>query len=136
MADDKPFTIESFYNFVKEKKLMGGKCRSCGKLLVPPKPLCPECFSSDLTWKEIPKNGKLRTYTVIHVAPKQFQAFTPYAVGIVELEDGAQLPGMIRNVTLDKVQVGMQLTVDFDTEQTTHEWPHWPRYYFKPTNPE
>ena len=133
MAEEpRPFTIESFYNFIKERKLMGAKCNKCGELLVPPKPMCPECFSKDLSWKELPKNGKLLTYTIIHVSPKQFQALTPYAVGIVELEEGAQLPGTIKGIALDKVKVGMDLTVDFDTEQATDEWPQWPRYYFKP----
>ena len=127
-----PFTIESFYKFVKEGKLMGAKCNKCGKLLVPPKPMCPQCFSKDLKWKELPKRGKLLTYTVIHVSPKRFQQLAPYAVGIIELEKGACLPGMMRNVDLDEIKVGMDLTVDVDKERIFEEWPRWSRYYFKP----
>lgn len=133
MAEEStPFTIESFYKFIREGKLMGAKCGRCQKLLVPPRPMCTECFSKDLRWKELQKQGKLLTYTVIHVAPKKFQAITPYAVGIVELEDGARLPGMMKNVDFDKVRIGMNLTVDFENEPTSEEWPQWPRYYFKP----
>jgi uncharacterized OB-fold protein len=126
-----PFTIESFYKFIKEGKLMGAKCSKCGKLLVPPKPMCPECFSVDLKWKELPKQGKLLTYTVIHVSPKKFQQLTPYAVGIIELEEGTRLPGMMKNVDLDKIKVGMNLAVDVEKESMSEEWPQWPRYYFK-----
>ena len=128
----KPFTIESFYSFVKEGKLMGAKCNKCGKMLVPPKPMCPKCFSKDLKWKELPKKGNLLTYTIIHVSPKHFQHLTPYAVGIVELEDGAQLPGMIKSVNLKEITVGMSLHVEFDTELISEDWPQWSRYYFKP----
>ena len=130
------FTIESFYKFVKEGKLMGAKCNKCGALLVPPKPMCPKCFSKDLKWKELQKQGKLRTYTVIHIAPKEFQQSTPYAVGIVELEDDAQLPGMIKSIALDKIKVGMDLLVGFEKEPVSEEWPQWPRYYFKPMHPQ
>jgi len=126
------FTIESFYNFVKEGKLMGAKCNKCGNLSVPPKPMCTKCFSKDLTWKELPKQGTLLTYTVIHVSPQRFQQLTPYAVGIVKLEEGAQLPGMIRNVDLGKLKIGMTLAVGFDKELMSEEWPQWSRYYFKP----
>jgi len=126
------FTIESFYNFVKEGKLMGAECNKCGNLSVPPKPMCPKCFSKDLTWKELPKQGTLLTYTVIHVSPQRFQQLTPYAVGIVKLEEGAQLPGMIRNVDLGKLKIGMTLAVGFDKELMSEEWPQWSRYYFKP----
>ena len=131
-----PFTIESFYNFVREGKLMGVKCAKCGQVLVPPKPMCPSCFSKELKWKELPKRGKLLTYTVIHVSPKQFQSMAPYVVGVVKLEENAQLPGMIKNVALDAVKVGMELMVGFDKETVSTEWPQWPRYYFKPTQPE
>ena len=132
MPESLPFSIESFYKFVKEGKLMGAKCGKCGKLLVPPKPMCPNCLSKVLSWEELPKLGELLTYTVIHVAPKQFQSMAPYVVGVVKFEEGAQLPGIIKNVALEAVQVGMSLAVDFDRETMSEEWPQWPRYYFKP----
>jgi uncharacterized OB-fold protein len=132
MTPIKPFTIESFYNFIKQQKLMAAKCRTCKQLLLPPKPMCPECFSNNLEWKELKPNGKLLTYTIIHISPQQFQKLTPYAVGIVELDENVQLPGIIRNVDLAQVQVGMKLVMGFDTASISEEWPQWPRYYFKP----
>jgi len=81
---------------------------------------------------EIPQNGKLLTYTKIHVAPQEFQGMAPYAVGIVQLENGLKIPGMIRGVALEKIKIGMPLTLDFGTCATTKQWPQWPRYYFKP----
>lgn len=132
MPESLPFSIESFYRFVKEGKLMGARCGKCGQLLVPPRPMCPNCLSKVLSWEELPKRGELLTYTIIHVAPKQFQSMVPYAVGVVKFEEGAQLPGIIKKVALDAVKVGMSLTVDFDRETMPDEWPQWPRYYFKP----
>jgi uncharacterized OB-fold protein len=129
-----PFTIESFYKFVKEKKLMAAQCNKCGTVILPPRPMCPKCFSKDLTWKENPKRGKLLTYTVIHVSPQQFQSLTPYAVGIVELENGAHLVGIIKDAAIDQIEIGMNLIVDFEdtTTSATTAWPQWSRYYFKP----
>jgi hypothetical protein len=125
------FTIESFYKFIAEKKLMAAKCQRCGRLLLPPRPVCSGCHSKDLEWTELKGEGELLTYTVIHVAPKQFQSMIPYAVGIVKLKEGPQLPGMIRDTKPDKIKVGMKLLIDFDT-MLPSEWPRWPRYYFKP----
>lgn len=134
MAETIPFTIESFYKFVKEKKLMGAQCNKCGNLILPPRPMCPKCFSKDLTWKESPKQGKLLTYTVIHVSPQQFQSLTPYAVGIVELVNGAHLVGMIKGVAIDQIKIGMNLTLGFEDAPATATtaWPLWSRYHFKP----
>jgi len=132
MTDTHLFTIESFYNFAKEGKLMATKCNKCGTLLLPPRPVCTNCFSEDFEWVELKGKGKLLTYTVIHVAPPQFQSMTPYAVGIVKLEDGPNLPGMIRDIEPEKIKVGMDLTVDFD-KTVPSQWPMWPRYFFKPS---
>ncbi len=126
------FTIESFYNFAKEGKLMAAKCNKCGTLLIPPRPMCTTCLSKDFEWIELKRKGKLLTYTTIYVAPPQFEAMTPYAVGIVKLEDGPNLPGMIRDIDPEKIKVGMDMIVDFDKSMPS-QWPMWPRYFFRPS---
>lgn len=126
-----PFTIEQFYKFLAQGKLMAGKCTRCGKIHLPPRPLCDNCFHQEFTWTEISGKGTLVTYTVIHIAPQQFQALAPYAVGIVKL-DGLKLPGMITGATQEQLRVGMELTIDFGTCSTAQQWPQWPRYCFKP----
>ena len=132
MPEAAPFTVESFYKFVKEKKIMGAQCRKCGRIILPPRAMCPNCLSRDLEWKESSRLGKLLTYTIIYVGPQQFQSLAPYAVGIVELENGAHLAGMIKGTSLDQIKVGMDLKIDFEETSITGSWPQWSRYYFKP----
>jgi uncharacterized OB-fold protein len=60
------------------------------------------------------------------------QNLTPYAVGIVELENGLKLPGMIQDVAQEQLKVDMELTLDFGTCNQPGQWPTWPRYCFKP----
>jgi uncharacterized protein len=127
-----PFTIEQFYKFLKEQKLMAAQCLQCGKIHMPPRPVCDNCFSKDFEWVSVSGKGKLITYTVIDVAPKQFQDLTPYAVGIVQLENGLKIPGMIQCLKQEQLKIGMELTLDFGTCSTTQTWPQWQRYCFKP----
>ncbi|UCC57877.1 MAG: Zn-ribbon domain-containing OB-fold protein [Candidatus Bathyarchaeum sp.] len=126
-----PFTVSSFYKFVSEKKLMAAKCDKCGTILLPPKPMCTKCLSTNLEWIELEGVGKLLSYTIIYVAPVQFQSLAPYIVGIVELKSGLRLPGMIRGVEQEEIRVGMDLKIDFDTSVSS-QWPAWPRYFFRP----
>src|SRR5512136_1205706 len=113
MSTTEAFTIEQFYKFMAQGKLMAGKCSKCGKIHLPPRPLCDNCYSQAFTWIQVSGKGKLLTYTVIHVAPAQFQALAPYAVGIVELEGGLKIPGMINGVSQEDLRIGMELTLDF-----------------------
>jgi uncharacterized OB-fold protein len=133
MSIQPPFTIEQFYKNLAQGKLMAGKCMRCGKIHLPPRPLCDNCFSQEFTWVEVSGKGKLLTYTVIHIAPPQFQALAPYAVGILQLENGLRIPGLISGVTQEQLKVGMELTIDFGTCDTAQSWPQWSRYCFKPT---
>lgn len=136
MSEIRPFTVESFYKFIGEGKVMAAKCNNCGAMFLPPRPACTKCFSKDLQWTLLSNNGILLTYTVIHVAPKLFEAEAPYPVGIVKLDKGLQLLGRIRGVEPNQLKIGMELSMDFEkpSNQTTNQaaWPPWPRYYFKP----
>jgi uncharacterized OB-fold protein len=132
MSATEPFTIEQFYKHLANGKLMAGKCTRCGKIHLPPRPLCDNCFSQQFTWIPVSGKGKLLTYTIIHIAPQQFQALAPYAVGIVQLENGLKIPGMISGVAPEQLKIGMDLTIDFGTCSTAQAWPQWPRYCFKP----
>ena len=125
------FTIEQFYKFLSEGKLIAGKCKHCGKTHLPPRPMCKNCLNQEFSWTEIPKEGKLLTYTTIHIAPQKFQNQAPYSVGIVEFKEKTRLPGIIKNIPEDKLKIGMNLKIDCETKETSDSWPQWPRYYFK-----
>jgi len=131
MPEDPPFTVSSFYKFIEQKRLMASKCNECGTVLLPPKPMCTRCLSTNLRWIELEGTGKLVSYTVIHIAPAQFQSMIPYIVGIIELKNGLRLPGMVCGLDQEKVRVGMNLKIDFETS-TSVQWPEWPRYFFRP----
>jgi len=136
MSGEAPFTIEQFYRYMNNGRLMAAKCRKCGEIMLPPRPVCSKCYSQDLEWTELEKRGKLLTYTVIHVAPPQFQHLTPYAVGIIQLENGPKLPGMIKETEFEKLKVGMNMKIEVEPivaeDDQQQPWPHWPKYYFKP----
>ncbi|MCL2172207.1 MAG: Zn-ribbon domain-containing OB-fold protein [Candidatus Bathyarchaeota archaeon] len=136
------FCIEQFYKSITQGKLLAGKCLKCGKIHLPPRPLCDNCYSNQFEWTPIPNKGVLLTYTVIHIAPTQFQNLTPYIIGIIELENGLKIPGTIQGVAQEQLKIGMILQVDFNTCNTATQqqqlplqpqtWPQWPKYCLKP----
>lgn len=132
MTGQEPFTIDQLYRFMNEGKLMAGRCKKCGKIHFPPRQLCDECLSNKFEWTQIPTRGKLLTYTIIHIAPAQFQAMTPYAIGIIGLDNGLKIPGMIKEAPIDKIEVKMPLSIVLEPCTGTGLWPQWPKYHFEP----
>ena len=124
-------TIDQFYNYISQRSLMATRCNACGLIFLPPRRGCPKCGSSDVEWTQLKGTGELQTYTIIHIAPPQFQPLTPYAVGIVRLDEGPRLFGMIKDVQHKALKRGLRLTLGFE-EQKQEKWPQWPRYHFVP----
>jgi uncharacterized OB-fold protein len=59
------------------------------------------------------ESGKVVTYTVIHTAPAEHSDLTPYAIAIVELDDGARITSQIADVDTSKVSIGMRVKIEF-----------------------
>lgn len=131
VSESEKFVLETMYKYMNQGKLKGGKCIKCGKTHFPPRPLCDSCFSKEFEWVGISAKGRLLTYTIIHVAPPQFQSIAPYTVGVVQLENGVKIPGMIK-ASKEDIDIGMQVMMRFEASISNAQWPNWPRYYFVP----
>ncbi|MCP4761001.1 MAG: Zn-ribbon domain-containing OB-fold protein [archaeon] len=93
MSEEKEFTIKNYFDYFAENKLMGSKCKKCGKMFIPPKKLCDSCMSTELEWIEFKGNGTLATYSLVHVGARYFsnQGYKmgkPYCMGVIKLEEG------------------------------------------------
>ena len=94
-------------------RLEAGKCKKCGKIHFPPRVICNGCRSKEFETIKLSREGKLVTYTIIHVGPSQFVAQVPYAIGVVELKEGVKILSQITDCDLTKLSTGMKLKVEF-----------------------
>ncbi|MDL1966448.1 MAG: Zn-ribbon domain-containing OB-fold protein [Candidatus Desulfofervidus auxilii] len=97
-------TYKDFCNEIKKGRLLGLKCEGCGKVIFPVKSFCPDCGGNKLKKIELSKRGKIKTYTVIRVAPEGFNP--PYIVAIVELPEDVLVMG---NLDFDPEKAGLFL---------------------------
>jgi scaffold protein (connect acetoacetyl-CoA thiolase and HMG-CoA synthase) len=117
----KAFSDISYQQFLGEEKLMGSKCKDCGAVYVPPRPICIKCHKSDMQWIEMKGKGKLAAFTCIGIGPafmieEGYGRKNPYCVGVVELEEGPRVDARIEAVEPskpDSIKVGMPMTVKF-----------------------
>ena len=110
------FTSEAkaadFVNYLEEGRVMTTRCRQCGGMYFPPKMDCPRCLSDDVEWVEIKGDGKLATYTIVNYGPSGFENDAPYALAIVDFDDGLRVFGRLsRDIPEPEMQVGMPLKV-------------------------
>ena len=119
--EERPFNDTSYEKFVKERKVMGSKCKNCGALSLPPRPICISCFGTKMEWVEFKGTGRLAAFSSIVVAPpymvkEGFNRNNPYLVGVVELEEGAKTVARIIGFDAKKpelIKVGTPLKAEF-----------------------
>lgn len=98
------------------------RCDACHQFWFPPSHRCIHCLSDAWTWTPVSGRGQVYTFTVFHRA--YHRAFTdeiPYAVAVVELEEGPRLISNVVGCAPGEVRVGMPVSVVFEdvTEDTT-----------------
>mgnify|MGYP001216912376 CR=1 FL=1 len=91
-------------------KLVGALCGDCGARVFPPVRVCPECMSENVSETELSDKGTLYTWSVVHVAPKNWKV--PYTAGYVDLPEGVRVFAHIVDTDPDKLEMDMpvQLT--------------------------
>ncbi len=99
-------------------RLEAGKCKKCGKVVFPRRLICPECGHREFEKTILPDTGKIITYTVIRVAPSMFTDQAPYALAIAEMANGVKLTAQLVDCDVEKINVGMEIRVEFRRIQT------------------
>jgi uncharacterized OB-fold protein len=100
------------------KKIMGIKCPTCGKVYVPPRSHCPTDFAKMSEWVDLSGKGSLTSYTVVRYEEPYLPKTPPFAYAIVQM-DGADtgMAHFLGEVDLDKIKVGMRLEPVFKEER-------------------
>lgn len=94
-------------------RLEGSKCKGCGKVWFPPRLICPECGKRSFEMVRLSDRGKLVTFTVIRVAPRDFTDEAPYAIGIVELEGGVPIQCQVVDCRDEELKIGVPVRIEF-----------------------
>jgi hypothetical protein len=118
---DLEYTYAAFQAHLAERKLAAARCRVCHQLYLPPRQLCPACFSQAMEWVELSGKGKLIAFSVIHIPPTAmidagYDRNNPYCSGVVQLEEGPSICGQILDVDVKNpstIEIGTPVQVEF-----------------------
>jgi uncharacterized OB-fold protein len=114
-----------FVDLLAEGKVEGTVCKDCGSKFFPPRADCAKCFSKNMDWFEMPKKGKLETFTTAYYAPFGFEADPPYAMGVVDFGGGLKLfARMAKNTKPEELKVGADVAIrpfKYDDDQLSFE---------------
>jgi uncharacterized OB-fold protein len=94
-------------------RLEAAKCSGCGKIFFPPRLVCDKCRGESFETVILPADGKLVSYTAIHVPASNFKDEAPIAYSVVELEDGTKISAQVTDCSPDELKVGAPVRLEF-----------------------
>ncbi len=90
-------------------RLEGSRCRKCNNLMYPPRRVCTRCNSRDILPHQLPTTGTVYSYTIIRIPPAGFEKQKPYAVALIQLDDGPMITSQLTDVDMGAIDIGMKV---------------------------
>ena len=78
-----------FFDGLKEEKILGTKCKKCGRVLVPARTFCPKCYEDMEEWVEVGQEGIIETWCLVNYKHYGQVKEPPYIMAQIKL-DGAE----------------------------------------------
>ncbi|HEY8216250.1 MAG TPA: Zn-ribbon domain-containing OB-fold protein [Acidimicrobiia bacterium] len=114
-----------YWKAAAEGRLLIQECAACGHRQWYPRALCTAC-GAEPGWLECTGSGTVHTYTVVRqMGMRPFRDELPYAIAMVELEEGPLVFGNVTGCDVDDIEIGMPVEVWFTKADDEIGIPSW-----------
>ena len=103
-----------YWDGAHRQELLLQRCDDCAHTYFPPRPFCPACACRQVSIVKASGRARLYSYVIHHLPAPGFTP--PYAIAVVELEEGPRLMTSIVECpqTPQALQLDMALRVAFE----------------------
>ena len=99
-----------FWQAAREGRAALQRCTNCGSVWHPPQPRCPSCQAPNPEWIVSEGKGQVHSYTVVrHAVHSAMTERLPYAVVLVELDEGPKIVCNLLDCPFDAIRIGMRV---------------------------
>lgn len=108
-------TSGEFYKHCRNHELRFQRCTKCGKWRHVPRDMCAECGSWEWEWAKSNGRGKVFTWTVVNLPMHPaFAEEVPYAITLIELEEGPRIVSRVVDVAPQDIRMDMPVELFFE----------------------
>ena len=131
LPDTDDESVKPFWQGTARGELLVQKCSDCGRMRIPPRPMCPHCRSLANEWVRASGRGRVWSFVVPHppLLPA-YMEFAPYNVITVELDEDPSLrlignlvasaDGPINEIDPHSIAIGEPVRVAFTKIDDVH----------------
>lgn len=113
-------------------RLLGGRCRTCGRHHFPRFDTCPYCSSDDTVDAELSGEGTLWGWTAVAAAPPGYSGAVPFGFGVVELPERLRVVARLTEPDPMRLRFGQRMRCTVDPLHVDEEGRTVVGYAFEP----
>jgi uncharacterized OB-fold protein len=106
-------TARAWREYPQRYRYEASVCDKCGKWFFPPRLVCDKCGAREFTTRAMQRTGKILAHTIIRVPPAPFKDQAPYAVAVVEMDDGPRITTQVVDWQEGQLKVGQKVRLEF-----------------------
>ena len=104
-----------FFEAARRHELVVQRCAGCNTMRFPARAICSRCLARDAAWVPVSGRGTVFSFAIMHQAVHPgFAAEVPYAVVVIQLDEGPRLLSNLIDCPTGDVRIGMPVEVTFD----------------------
>jgi uncharacterized OB-fold protein len=113
---------QAWWDRINEGELSIQRCKECGTLRHPPRPMCWKCQS--LECEHIAASGKGTVYSYVVIHRPEIPGYTyPLVVAVIELEEGTRIVSNLVGIAPQDVKIGIPVKVSIENVDETLKLP-------------
>ena len=104
--------IGTYLEGLKMGKILGVRCRSCKRIMVPPRMFCEECFKTIDEFVPVQDTGVVNTFAICYIKTDASRQKRPQIPAVVELDGATKGMGILHllgEVRPGDVKIGMKV---------------------------
>ena len=106
-------TARAWREYPRRYRYEAAVCDKCGKWFFPARLVCDKCGARQFTTKRMKRTGTILTHTVIRVPPKPYVDQSPFAVAVVEMDDGPRITTQVADYQDGQLKIGQKVKLEF-----------------------
>lgn len=101
-----------FLEELKEGKIIARKCNTCGRIVVPPRMFCEQCFRPTDEWVYVSETGTVNTYSISYLAADATRIEEPILIAVIDLDGASKGIGILHylgEIKPDEIKFGIRV---------------------------
>ncbi len=104
--------MSRFLQELKAGKIIGKKCNTCDRVIVPPRMFCEYCYNPTGEWVYLKDTGTVETFSISYLDPDARRIEEPILIGVISIDGAAPKHGFMHyfgEMKPEELKIGMRV---------------------------